>query len=222
VSAVGAAPFLVAVQFLLLSVPQAHHGRIRAISRTSCVSGGDLGVDASPPNEGERGGATTARNPRGSGADTFPLAGLVDPGISDHAALAGAVRPLHAASGYDAIAAQLAGALCRVSNRFDILIHKERRVYYPPYHSKYNAIERYRAGLEKSWNGYLLSTVDAVLNRAGNFFWKGMRSVARRLDGVYEKGVSVCSDEKPELESRLKRSTTLYWWDITIQSKAVY
>ncbi len=27
-------------------------------------------------------------------------------------------------------------------------------VYYPPYHSKYNAIERYWAGLEKSWNGY--------------------------------------------------------------------
>jgi hypothetical protein len=34
----------------------------------------------------------------------------------------------------------------------------------PPYHSKYNAIERYWAGLEKSWNGYLLSTVDAVIN----------------------------------------------------------
>ncbi len=29
----------------------------------------------------------------------------------------------------------------------------------PPYHSKYNAIERYWAGLEKSWNGYLLNTV---------------------------------------------------------------
>ena len=28
-----------------------------------------------------------------------------------------------------------------------------RLVYYPPYHSKYNAIERYWAGLEKSWNG---------------------------------------------------------------------
>ena len=44
-----------------------------------------------------------------------------------------------------------------------------RLVYYPPYHSKYNAIERYWAGLEKSWNGYLLNTVDTVINRAGNF-----------------------------------------------------
>jgi len=96
-----------------------------------------------------------------------------------------------------------------------------RLIYYPPYHSKYNAIERYWAGLEKSWNGYLLSTVDTVLNRAGNFVWKGMRTVARLLDGVYEKGVSVCRDEKPELESRLKRSTTLHWWDISIQPKVV-
>jgi transposase len=47
-----------------------------------------------------------------------------------------------------------------------------RLVYYPPYHSEYNSIERYWAGLEKSWNGYLLSTVDAVLNRAKNFYWK--------------------------------------------------
>jgi len=31
-----------------------------------------------------------------------------------------------------------------------------RLVYYPPCHSTYNAIERYWAGLEKSWNGYLL------------------------------------------------------------------
>ncbi len=31
-----------------------------------------------------------------------------------------------------------------------------RLTYNPPYHSKYNAIERYWAGLERSWNGYLL------------------------------------------------------------------
>ncbi len=52
-----------------------------------------------------------------------------------------------------------------------------RLVYYPPCHSKYN-------GIEKSWNGYQLSTVDTVLNRAGNFFWKGMRTVARLMDGM--------------------------------------
>ena len=80
---------------------------------------------------------------------------------------------------------------------------------------------RYWAGLEKSWNGYLLDTVDTVIRRAGNFFWKGLRTSARLLDGVYEKGIKVCGDEKVELEQRLQRSTTLHWWDITIQPKAV-
>lgn len=91
-----------------------------------------------------------------------------------------------------------------------------RLVYYPPYHSKYNGIERYWAGLEKSWNGYLLDTVDNVLRRAANFIWKGLKATAKLLDSAYEKGVKVCGKEKKALEQRLKRSSTLPWWDITI------
>ena len=97
-----------------------------------------------------------------------------------------------------------------------------RLVYYPPYHSKYNSIERYWAGLEKSWNGYLLSTVDAVLNRAKNFYWKGWRTTVRLLDTIYEKGVRVCGNEKTALELKLERSSTLRWWDITIQPEPVF
>ena len=97
-----------------------------------------------------------------------------------------------------------------------------RLVYYPPYHSKYNSIERYWAGLEKSWNGYLLSTVDAVLNRAKNFYWKGWRTTVCLLDTIYEKGVRICGNEKTAMELKLERSSTLRWWDITIQSKPVF
>lgn len=96
-----------------------------------------------------------------------------------------------------------------------------RLVYYPPYHSKYNAIERYWAGLEKSWNGYLLSTVDAVIKRAGNFYWKGMRTMACLVDAIYAKGIKLGDAEKKDLEHRLERSEELSWWDITIQPKAV-
>jgi len=96
-----------------------------------------------------------------------------------------------------------------------------RLVYYPPYHSKYNAIERYWAGLEKSWNGYLLSTVDTVINRAGNFCWKGKRTIACLVDAIYKKGVKLCGHEKRDLEQRLERSTKLLWWDITIHPKTV-
>jgi len=96
-----------------------------------------------------------------------------------------------------------------------------RMIYYPPYHSKYNGIERYWAGLEKSWNGYLLSTVSVVLNRAGNFVWKGLRAAVHLLNAVYEKGVKVCGKERTELEQRIERSKQLPWYDIIISTKTV-
>jgi hypothetical protein len=96
-----------------------------------------------------------------------------------------------------------------------------RIIYYPPYHSKYNGIERYWAGLEKSWNGYLLDCVNTVLNRAANFFWKGLGATVSLLDAVYEKGVKVYGKERTKLEQRLQSSPKLPWWDITIQPKTV-
>jgi hypothetical protein len=66
-----------------------------------------------------------------------------------------------------------------------------------------------------------LSTVDAVLQRAGNFLWKGVRTVACLIDGTYEKGIKLKKSEKEELELRLQRSEQLPWWDITIHPKMV-
>lgn len=97
-----------------------------------------------------------------------------------------------------------------------------RIIYYPPYHSKYNSIERYWAGLEKSWNGYLLDSVDTVLNRASSFCWKGLSTAVSLLDAFYEKGVKLCIKERGELEQRLHRAPELPWWDITIRPKMVY
>jgi Rhodopirellula transposase DDE domain len=91
-----------------------------------------------------------------------------------------------------------------------------RLVYYPPYHSKYNAIERCWAGLEKSWNGYLLDSKETALKRAGNFIWKGKRAMVTMMAGAYEKGVKLAIDQIRELEARLQRSALLKWWDIAI------
>lgn len=96
-----------------------------------------------------------------------------------------------------------------------------RLVYYPPYHSKYNAIERFWAGLEKSWNGYLLDSQETVLKRAGYFIWKGQQAVVTMMAGAYEKGIKLAAKQVRELEARLQRSTALQWWDITISPKKV-
>lgn len=106
--------------------------------------------------------------------------------------------------------------LLRMAEFADITGLAIRLIYYPPYHSKYNGIERYWAGLEKSWNGYLLDTVKTVLNRAATFRWKGIFTTVSLLEAVYKKGVKVCGKKKTQLEQRLQRSPELPWWDISI------
>ncbi|MCP4016477.1 MAG: ISAzo13 family transposase, partial [Delftia sp.] len=95
--------------------------------------------------------------------------------------------------------------LLRLTKFVDMTGLTVRLVCYPPYHSKYNAIERYWAGLEKSWNGYLPDTADTVLNRAANFVWKGFHATVKLLNTSYEKGVKVRGKEKAKLEERLQR-----------------
>jgi len=81
-----------------------------------------------------------------------------------------------------------------------------RLAYFPPYHSKYNPIERYWGGLEKSLNGYLLDSIETVLKRASSFSWKGIYAVARNFTNFYPKGVTLIGEEKKALESRITRS----------------
>jgi hypothetical protein len=77
-------------------------------------------------------------------------------------------------------------------------------------------------GLEKSWNGYLLSTVNVVLHRASNFVWKKVRTIVELLDTTYEKGIKLRGKEKHQIEKRLERSEKLSLYDITIIPKTVY
>jgi hypothetical protein len=95
-------------------------------------------------------------------------------------------------------------------------------IYYPPYHSKYNSIERYWAGLERSWNGYLLDSMRTVIRRAESFLWRGLNPMAILVDENYEKGIRLSNKERGALEKRLVRSLNLRWWDIRVKPKTVY
>jgi transposase len=94
-----------------------------------------------------------------------------------------------------------------------------RLVYYPPYHSKYNPIERCWSALEKKWNGVLLSCLKVVLQCALRMKWKGRHPTVKRLDGEYPDGVRVAAKEMKEYEARLERSAALPKYDITIKPK---
>ena len=95
-----------------------------------------------------------------------------------------------------------------------------RLVYYPPYHSKYNPIERCWSALEQKWNGVLLSCLKVVLQSALRMRWKGRHPVVKRLHGEYPDGVRVPAKEVKSIEARLQRSATLPKYDITIKPRA--
>ncbi len=54
----------------------------------------------------------------------------------------------------------------------------------PPYHSKYNPIERCWAALEQFWNGAILDSMDTALNWASNMSWKDITHREQLLDAI--------------------------------------
>ncbi len=92
-----------------------------------------------------------------------------------------------------------------------------RLVYYPPYHSKYNRIERCWSALERKWNGMLLNSLEVVLQYALRMTWKGSHPTVRQLEGVYPDGVRLTAKEMRPIEARLERSAALPKYDIVIK-----
>ncbi|NQE38612.1 hypothetical protein E5S67_06397 [Microcoleus sp. IPMA8] len=72
---------------------------------------------------------------------------------------------------------------------------KIRLIYYPPYHSKYNPIERCWAALEHYWNGAILDSVETAINWASNMTWKGIKPIVHLVETTYEKGIKVLPHE---------------------------
>jgi hypothetical protein len=91
-----------------------------------------------------------------------------------------------------------------------------RLAYYPPYHSKYNPIERCWGILEQHWNGTLLDTLDTVLGFAATMTWKGTHPSVALVTTPYERGVTLTKAAMAEVEARLTRHPTLGKWFVTI------
>ncbi|MHC5936405.1 ISAzo13-like element transposase-related protein [Nostoc sp.] len=60
-------------------------------------------------------------------------------------------------------------------------------LYYPPYHSKYNPIERCWGILEQHWNGGKLVDVEAMLSWASSMTWKGLPPILTLSKTIYQK-----------------------------------
>jgi transposase len=90
-------------------------------------------------------------------------------------------------------------------------------LYYPPYHSKYNPIERCWGILELHWNGTKLVDVETMLAWAKSMTWKGIHPIVELSQKVYQKGVTLGKKAMRAVEARLERHPELPTWDILIR-----
>ena len=92
--------------------------------------------------------------------------------------------------------------------------------YYPPYHSKYNPIERCWGALEQHWNGDLLDSVATVLAFSKTMTWQGQHPTVTLLTTIYKTGVRLTTAAMAAVETHLRRETRLPKWFVTIPAPA--
>ena len=90
-------------------------------------------------------------------------------------------------------------------------------LYYPPYHSKYNPIERCWGIVELHWNGTKLVDVKTMVEWAKSMTWKGLHPIVELSRKVYQKGIALSKKAMQAIESRLERHPELPKWDILIR-----
>ncbi|HZG68626.1 MAG TPA: ISAzo13 family transposase, partial [Herpetosiphonaceae bacterium] len=91
-----------------------------------------------------------------------------------------------------------------------------RLAYYPPYHSKYNAIEHCWGILEMHWNGSLLERVETVIEFARTMTWKGVQPVVELVTTSSKTGVKLTKEAMAVVESQVKRLPELEKWFVDI------
>ena len=91
-----------------------------------------------------------------------------------------------------------------------------RLAYYPPYHSKYNAIERCWGILEHHWNGTLLDSVAAVCQFSATMTWKGAHPVVELVTTTYQSGVALTKEAMAAVEAQIARRPHLAKWFVDI------
>jgi len=94
-------------------------------------------------------------------------------------------------------------------------------LYYPPYHSKYNPMERCWGILELHWNETKLVDVETMLEWAKSRTWQGMPPIVELSRKVYQRGGALSQGARKAVEARLARHPALPKGDILILPSAI-
>ncbi len=109
---------------------------------------------------------------------------------------------------------QFMNRITQLADEFQLNI---QLAYYPPYHSKYNPIERAWGVLENYWNGSLLDSVETVFHFAQNMTYNGVHPVVKLVKKTYHTGVKLTKKAMDELEKRFERLPGLGKWFVLIR-----
>lgn len=89
--------------------------------------------------------------------------------------------------------------------------------YYPPYHSKYNPVERLWGVLENHWRGELIDSVQKALGLARSMTYRQSRPVVvKMVKKVYRSGITIKKKAMLAIEEKLERKRGLESWSIRI------
>ena len=88
--------------------------------------------------------------------------------------------------------------------------------YYPPYHSKYNPIERVWGVYENHISGDIMDTVETTLKFAESMTYNGKNPIVKLIEKIYETGVKVSKKAMKKYNEFIKRMLSLEKWSITI------
>jgi hypothetical protein len=108
---------------------------------------------------------------------------------------------------------QFMGRLVRFVHQAGVSV---RLAYYPPYHSKYNPVERCWGILENHWNGALLDSLEAVCRFTTTMAWKGMHPVVHQVTTTYKTGVRLTTEAMQAVEAQITRLPALARWFVDI------
>lgn len=93
--------------------------------------------------------------------------------------------------------------------------------YYPPYHSKYNPVERVWGVLEQHWNGCLLDSIKTIFNLAKTMTYNHVSPAVKQVNKAYRTGVKLTQKAMAELEQRLARWPNLEKYFVRIPPLSV-
>ena len=106
--------------------------------------------------------------------------------------------------------------LVYLSKKYNLVI---QLVYYPPYCSKYNKIERVWARVQMTWRRITMNSLDILMECLNKITWNNVKMKGYLSTKEYEKGIKISDYEmETKINQHIIREEGLEKWSVVIES----